>query len=125
LKAVGAHIDPERSASIDVCDVGPGQSLDDVVAKCASILEGFGDCDTLILTDVYGATPCNAALRLGQRGRTRVIAGVNVPALWRALGHLDDPLDTIVELAVTGGQLGVMQVTAAGLGTTVTDSRRP
>jgi PTS system ascorbate-specific IIA component len=108
LKAVAAHIDPEASASIGVCDVQPDASVDDVVGTAAGLLDAQ---ETLILTDVFGATPCNAAQRLGERASTRVVAGVNVPVLWRALGHLKDPLDTVAELAVAGGQQGVLHVT--------------
>jgi mannose PTS system EIIA component len=109
LKAVAAHIDPETSESIGVCDVEPNDSVDDIVAATARMLDG--QTDTLILTDVFGATPCNAAQRVGERAGTRVVAGVNVPVLWRALGHINDPLDTIAELAVAGGQQGVLHVT--------------
>ena len=111
LQAVGTHIDPEAAAMIGVCDVGSEQTIEEVVAACKHVLENFGDSETLILTDVYGATPCNAARQVGERPHTRVVAGVSVPVLWRALGHINEPLDIVAELAVAGGKQGVMHVT--------------
>jgi PTS system mannose-specific IIA component len=52
--------------------------------------------DTLILTDVFGATPCNAAMRVADGVRVRVVTGVNVPMLWRTLCYRDEALDDLV-----------------------------
>jgi len=40
----------------------------------------------------------------------RVLAGVNVPMLWRALNYRQKPLDDLVALALAGASQGVMQV---------------
>jgi mannose PTS system EIIA component len=73
----------------------------------------LGPEETLILTDIFGATPCNSALRVVDGLRSRVVAGVNVPMLWRSLCYSTEPLDTLVARAVGGGSQGVMQVTPA------------
>jgi len=39
-----------------------------------------------------------------------VIAGVNVPMLWRAVAHRTSPLPTVAERAVSGAVQGVMQL---------------
>lgn len=113
LQAVAAHIDPEAAASIGVCDIQANHSLDDATALGSIALRDSGTDEVLILTDVFGATPCNAARRLGERAGTRVIAGVNVAALWRAMGHLGDPLDKVAELVLAGGQQGVISVASS------------
>ena len=41
----------------------------------------------------------------------RVVAGVNVPMLWRALCYAKEPLDALVARAVSGGTQGVGQMT--------------
>ena len=66
--------------------------------------------DALIFTDVFGATPCNVAQRLADGLHVKVIAGVNVPMLWRSLCYADEPLDALVARAVAGAAQGVMQV---------------
>lgn len=110
LQAVAAHIFPDAAAGMAVCDVSAEQSPEAVEQQAASLLAAFGNSDVLILTDVFGATPCNVARRLGDRPGSRVLVGVNVPMLWRALGHLDEPLDKVVALAIAGATQGVMQL---------------
>ena len=60
----------------------------------------------LILTDVFGATPCNVAQRLADGVQVKVVAGVNVPMLWRTLCYADEPLDALVARALAGAHAG-------------------
>lgn len=110
LKAVAAHIDADAALCIEVCDVTATQSQDEVVAVAGAALDRLGSGEVLVFADVFGATPCNAARRLAERPGTRVVAGVNIPALWRALGHRNESVDRVAELAVSGGQQGLMHV---------------
>lgn len=64
----------------------------------------------LVLTDIFGATPSNIAVRLASPGKVEVVAGVNLPMLVRALTYRDEPLATVVEKAVSGGSEGVMHI---------------
>jgi PTS system ascorbate-specific IIA component len=43
----------------------------------------------------------------------RVIAGVNVPMLWRSLCYATEPLEAVVMRAMAGATQGVMQVAAS------------
>ncbi len=65
----------------------------------------------LVLTDIYGATPGNIALRLLVPGRVEGISGVNLPMLVRALTYRDQPLATVVRKALSGGTEGVVHMT--------------
>jgi PTS system ascorbate-specific IIA component len=69
-----------------------------------------GDGQALVLCDVFGATPCNTALRVADGVRVRVVSGVNVPMLWRVLCYANESLDRLVSRAVDGAVQGVMQV---------------
>lgn len=113
LQAVAAHLFPEAAARIAVCDVRDDQSPEAVEAQALACMAAFGDDEVLILTDVFGATPCNVARRLGERAGTRVLAGVNVPMLWRALGHQNEALDRLVTVASAGASQGVMQLASS------------
>ena len=62
--------------------------------------------EALILTDVFGATPCNVAQRLADGVQVKVVAGVNVPMLWRSLCYADESLDALVARAVAGRDAG-------------------
>ena len=70
--------------------------------------EGDG---VLVLTDIYGATPGNIALRLLAPGRVEGISGVNLPMLVRALTYREQPLVAVVQKALSGGTEGVVHMT--------------
>ncbi|MGH8739158.1 MAG: PTS sugar transporter subunit IIA [Burkholderiales bacterium] len=69
-----------------------------------------GGDGVLVLTDIYGATPGNVAMRLLDKGRIEGISGVNLPMLIRALTYRDEPLATVVEKARSGGVDGVVHM---------------
>ncbi len=110
LRAAAVHAFPEAAAAIAVYDVPPGAQCEASEAEAAAQLARLATAETLILTDVFGATPCNIARRLADRAGVRVVAGVNVPMLWRALNYRQKSLDELVALALTGASQGVMPV---------------
>ena len=61
----------------------------------------------LILTDAFGSTPSNIATRLHGKGRTLVVAGVNMPMLVRVFNYPQLDLAGLAAAAVEGGQRGV------------------
>jgi PTS system ascorbate-specific IIA component len=64
----------------------------------------------LILTDIYGATPSNIAMKLIRPGRVEGVAGVNLPMLVRALTYRDESLESVLEKALSGATEGVMRM---------------
>jgi len=64
----------------------------------------------LILTDIFGATPSNLAMKLLEPGRVEGIAGVNLPMLLRALANRDKDMETLLTRAVSGGRDGVVNM---------------
>ena len=66
---------------------------------------GYG---VLMLTDIYGATPCNVAAKLIEPGRVEAVAGVNLPMLLRALTYRHEPLPSMRDKALAGGTQGIM-----------------
>ncbi len=110
--AVAAHAFPELIDRIRVLDVQPGDAPEHVEIKARSLLAGGSgvDGETLVLTDVFGATPANVAQRLADGLRVRVLAGVNVPMLWRALNYAQLPLEELASRAMIGGSQGVMPI---------------
>jgi PTS system ascorbate-specific IIA component len=51
--------------------------------------------------------------RLADGVRVKVVAGVNVPMLWRTLCYPNESLDSLVARALAGAAQGVMQVASA------------
>jgi mannose PTS system EIIA component len=58
----------------------------------------------LILTDLYGATPCNIARRVCAPGLVEGVAGVNLPMLLRVACGPDLPLADMLQRATQGGK---------------------
>ncbi|MDF0605173.1 PTS sugar transporter subunit IIA [Neisseriaceae bacterium TC5R-5] len=71
----------------------------------ASVDRGAG---VLVLTDMCGGTPSNIACRLCRPNQVEVVGGANLPMVVRALFYSDQPLDVVVQKAITGGIEGVM-----------------
>ena len=65
----------------------------------------------LILSDIYGASPCNLVTKLLAPGKVEGVAGVNLPMLMRVLNYRDKPIKVCLEKAVTGGRDGVVHFT--------------
>ena len=108
LKAVAAHAFPDRDAQVFALDVLPSAQAEDVIVLAHQLMAAQAPSDWLVLTDAYGATPCNAALDLRDDAHhVRLVSGLNVPMLWRALCYGDEPLDAMVKLAAEGAHAGI------------------
>lgn len=112
LKSVARHAYPDCTCRIETLDVLIDESVDEVEARARLQLQRVLMPEALVFTDVFGATPCNAASRLADNPRVRVLAGVNVPMLWRCLCYENETLDALVARALDGATRGVMQVDA-------------
>ena len=64
----------------------------------------------LVLTDVFGASPANLALKLLEPGRVEGLTGVNLPMLLRALTYRDKTMETVLMRARDGGRDGVLNM---------------
>jgi PTS system mannose-specific IIA component len=111
LRQVAEHAFPGCAPALAALDVGPDTTPEEVQRLGAALIaqQAGNHGETLILTDVFGATPCNAALRLADGPHVKVITGVNVPMLWRTLCYANEPLDDLVGRALAGATQGVMQ----------------
>jgi mannose PTS system EIIA component len=110
LKACALHVFPDCGAQVAALDVPPNMPPSENVAQARIMLAQQSEKTTLILTDVFGATPSNIAKELTDGVRTRLLTGVNLPMLLRAVTYRHEPLETLVQRALAGGAQGVMQV---------------
>jgi PTS system ascorbate-specific IIA component len=103
---------PDRLKALDV------MAHEDAKVTLARAVEAadsiISDKGILVLTDIMGATPANVASRLAHMpefdGRVRVIAGVNLPMLMRAIAYRAEPLDSAAQKAMHGGQQGIIPI---------------
>lgn len=97
---------PQQLAFLAVnhCD-DQGSLLPKALALISELNSGNG---VLVLSDMYGATPCNIVGQLLQPGMVEGVAGVNLPMLIRTMTYRNEPLAALVEKAVSGGREGVV-----------------
>jgi PTS system ascorbate-specific IIA component len=108
LREVALHAFADAEAALLALDVPRDMPPEQIEAQAAALLAQVRSPEALILADVFGATPCNVAQRLADGREVRLVAGVNVPMLWRALSYRDSPIDQLVERALAGAAQGVL-----------------
>jgi PTS system ascorbate-specific IIA component len=113
LLASAEQILGARQAGAAALGVAGGEAPEAVLARAraaaAKLDEGEG---VLVLTDMFGATPCNVAARLLEDGRIEGVAGVSLPMLVRVLAGRRGSLGDAVRRARSGGAEGVVHMNA-------------
>ena len=110
LRQCVLHVFPDGAAGLAVFDVQPNVPPEETLAGAAQAMALLNADQTLVLTDVFGATPCNVAQKLVGGSNSKLIAGVNLPMLLRTVTYRRESLDSLVARALAGGTQGVMQV---------------
>lgn len=106
------HVMGNRPAQLDYLQVSnhdePAEVLPRAQALAQSLDSGQG---VLVLSDIYGATPCNIVTRLLEPNNIEGVAGVNLPMLVRVLNYRQEGLQPCIEKALSGGREGVVHFT--------------
>jgi PTS system mannose-specific IIA component len=114
LRQCALHVFPDCGNVVVAIDVQPNLQPEETLGAARVALDQLGDVPqvtgVLVLADIFGATPSNVAQKLVDGVKSRLITGVNLPMLLRAVSYRHEPLDTLVSRAVIGGTQGVMQV---------------
>ena len=98
---------PLRCGVLEVAlDSNTEQIAQQARAQITELDQGDG---VLVLTDVYGATPCNIATAVGAETHARVLAGLNLAMLLRVFNYPDQSLDELARTAVEGGRRGILE----------------
>ena len=111
LRQCVLHVFPDGALNVAAVDVQPNVPPEETLASASMAMALLDTAQTLVLTDIFGATPCNVALKLVDGLNSKLIAGVNLPMLLRAVTYRRESLDALVARALAGGTQGVMQVT--------------
>lgn len=64
----------------------------------------------LVLTDIFGASPANLAMKLLEAGRIEGLSGVNLPMLLRAIVYREKGMEILLQRARDGGRDGVLNM---------------
>jgi PTS system ascorbate-specific IIA component len=105
------HVLNKRPLQIGQLGVSAQDDPLDALPLARDMLELVDSGDgVLILTDIYGATPSNLAMKLLEPGRIEGVAGVNLPMLLRAIAYRDKDMETLLTRTVAGGRDGVLNM---------------
>jgi PTS system mannose-specific IIA component len=89
--------------------------FDEARGKVASALERLDQGQgVLILTDMYGGTPCNIAMTFYQAGKVEVLTGVNLPMVLRMACQTGAERGSVADLARWLQDKGQRSVCLAG-----------
>jgi PTS system mannose-specific IIA component len=113
LRDCAMHVYAECSSQVLALDVQAQAEPEDTLRQAQALVGDNLDAGLLVLTDIFGATPANVAQKLISGTSARLISGVNLPMLYRCVCYREEPLDSLVARALTGGTQGVMQVAIA------------
>ena len=87
----------DQPSSLEFLSVNSNNDLNQytkIISQKINMLEkGNG---VLILTDIYGATPCNLLKKFIIKNKVEVIAGINLPMLIKAISDRKDNLNTLL-----------------------------
>ena len=110
LRDCALHVFPDCAAGVRAVDVLPDEAPEATLERAQQAMQALGTDQVLLLSDVFGATPCNVAQKLGDGVTTRLVAGANLPMLLRSVCYRHESLEALATRAQAGGTQGVMPV---------------
>lgn len=106
------HVMGNRPAQLDYLQISKTDDPEDMLLKAQTLVRSLDSGQgVLVLSDIYGATPCNIVTRLLSPNVAEGVAGVNLPMLVRVLNYRQEGLHTCIEKALSGGREGVVHFT--------------
>lgn len=110
LRQCVMHVFPDSAEAVAALDVQPNVPPEESLAQARALMRQMRLPQTLVVTDVFGATPCNVAQRLIDGINSKLITGVNLPMLLRTVSYRHESLDALISRAMIGATQGVIQV---------------
>jgi PTS system mannose-specific IIA component len=110
LVSAARHVLGRLPLPLEIQEVAPDADPDQMLRAAAANARGLDHGDgVLVLSDLYGATPCNIAHRLPDLGvRMHCVSGLNLPMLLRVLNYPEQSLDELAQTAASGGRGGIV-----------------
>lgn len=88
-------------------------TMDNVEAFQDRVANAVGNLDdgdgVLILTDLFGSTPCNVAQRMAPAHHVRVLSGISLPMVLRVFTYAGFDLAQLIQRAGDGARIGVIE----------------
>lgn len=106
------HVMGNRPAQLEYLQVCHQDDPSEVLPRAQHLVTRLDTGQgVLVLSDIYGATPCNIVTRLLLPNSIEGVAGVNLPMLVRVLNYRQEGLQPCIEKALSGGREGVVHFT--------------
>ncbi|TXI44298.1 PTS sugar transporter subunit IIA [Methylophilus sp.] len=106
------HVMGNRPAQLDFLEISKHDDPASVLPKAEALVKSLDSGQgVLVLSDIYGATPCNIVTRLLTPDAIEGVAGVNLPMLVRVLNYRHEGLHSCIQKALSGGRDGVVHFT--------------
>ena len=110
LRDCALHVFPDCASGVSAIDVLPDEDPEETGRRARQAMARMGYEHVLLLSDVFGATPCNVAQKLHDGAHTRLVAGANLPTLLRSVCYRHESLEALATRAQAGGAQGIMPV---------------
>jgi PTS system ascorbate-specific IIA component len=111
------HVLGVRPPALECLDLTACEDPEQMRALTEAVIDTMDENDgVLLLTDIYGATPCNTVSRMLASSRVEAVAGVNLPMVLKALNYRQLPLHEVALKAIEGGRDGIVDIPQGGNG---------
>lgn len=93
-RAVSEHFFNQLPGHVRVMGIHRDEAPEAVLARIQDLIKELNTHHgVLILTDIYGATPCNVAKKLLADRRVAMLTGLNVPMMVKAVQYATERTD--------------------------------
>lgn len=115
-RGLTSHFFPQgKPENISILGVQPNENQDDIINRAISMIQEFSENHgVLIMTDIFGATPCNAARRLVRANKSAILTGLNAPMMIKAIQYSLEAKDLhqFTEIVREAAIKGIFAITA-------------
>ena len=105
------HILNKSPVSVESLSINSNEDLNNyneiIIKKIKSLDNGNG---VLIMTDIYGATPCNLLNKFVSENKVEVITGVNLPMLIKVISDRKDNLNLLVNDSIDCAKKNIKKI---------------
>jgi PTS system ascorbate-specific IIA component len=89
---------------ISAISVSPNLDPEKLQSEIGALATSESQNNLLILTDLFGSTPCNIATKFFKKQKVAIVSGVNFGMLIKSVNYLHLPFDQLVDKACQGGK---------------------
>ena len=102
-----------KTDGVEAVDLDLSEGPEDLEKKVRQAYERRDEgAGVLALVDVKGGTPGNVCCLLSEELTLKVVSGVNLPMLIKALSYRGEPLAKLMEMVIEGSTMGIEELGA-------------